>query len=179
MTNTELAILGLVVEQPRHGYEIEQVIEDRNMRNWTEIGFSSIYYVLKKLERAGHVTAELRAEGSGGPKRRVYSASRLGRNAWRTHSLEALARPQRSHSEFLLGLAALPALDTHEVVSALEDHAARLDRRRHQLQDARVQSGPTVPKNALAMFEYSEALIEAELAWVRDAALRAAREEFT
>jgi DNA-binding PadR family transcriptional regulator len=43
MTNAELAILSLVAEQPRHGYEIEQVIEEREMREWTEIGFSSIY----------------------------------------------------------------------------------------------------------------------------------------
>ncbi|RZN36071.1 MAG: PadR family transcriptional regulator [Methanosarcinales archaeon] len=35
---------------PRYGYEIEKTIEERNMRNWTEIGFFSIYYVLKKLE---------------------------------------------------------------------------------------------------------------------------------
>ena len=32
MTNAELAILSLVVETPRHGYEIEQVIEERGMR---------------------------------------------------------------------------------------------------------------------------------------------------
>ena len=58
MTNTELAILGLIAEQPRHGYQIEQVIEERGMRNWTEIGFSSIYYLLKKLEKAGYVYGE-------------------------------------------------------------------------------------------------------------------------
>ena len=50
MTNAEFAILSLIVEQPRHGYEIEQVIEERGMRNWTEVGFSSIYYILNKLE---------------------------------------------------------------------------------------------------------------------------------
>ena len=42
MTPAELAVLGLIVEQPRHGYEIEKVIEDRGMREWTEIGFSTI-----------------------------------------------------------------------------------------------------------------------------------------
>ena len=52
MTNAELAILSLIGESPRHGYEIEQVIEARGMREWTEIGFSSIYYLLKKLEKA-------------------------------------------------------------------------------------------------------------------------------
>ena len=44
MTNAELAVLSLVVEAPRHGYEIEQAIAERGMREWTEIGFSSIYY---------------------------------------------------------------------------------------------------------------------------------------
>jgi hypothetical protein len=37
-----LAILSLAVEKPRHGYEMEQVIEGRGMREWTEVGFSSI-----------------------------------------------------------------------------------------------------------------------------------------
>lgn len=179
MTNSELAILGLVVERPRHGYDIERVIEERNMRNWTEIGFSSIYYVLKKLERSGLVTSELCTEGSGGPKRRVYSATGTGRKAWRAESLDALARPQGSHTGFLLGLAALPALETGEVVSALEDHAARLERRRERMHEAWEGSGPATPKHALAMFEYGEALINAELAWVRGAAERAAREELT
>ena len=59
MTNAELAILSLVAEQPRHGYEIESVIEQRGMRAWTEIGFSSIYYILKKLEKAGLIAAEI------------------------------------------------------------------------------------------------------------------------
>ena len=50
ISNIEAAILGLLCERPQYGYEIEKIIEKRNMRNWTEIGFSSIYYILKKLE---------------------------------------------------------------------------------------------------------------------------------
>ena len=66
MTNAELAILSLVAEQPRHGYEIEQVIEARGMRDWTEVGFSSIYYLLNKLEKAGLVESRLQQpEGKG------------------------------------------------------------------------------------------------------------------
>ena len=61
MTNKELAILGLVAEGPGYGYQIEQVIEERGMRNWTEIGFSSIYYILNKLEKEGWLTSELRS----------------------------------------------------------------------------------------------------------------------
>ena len=46
----EAAILGLLWEKPLYGYTIEKIIEERGMRHWTDIGFSSIYYVLKRLE---------------------------------------------------------------------------------------------------------------------------------
>ena len=42
LTPAELTILGLLEEQPRHGYELEQVIEERGIRQWTALGFSSI-----------------------------------------------------------------------------------------------------------------------------------------
>ena len=51
MTNAELAIISLIVEKSMHGYEISPVMKAREMRNWTEIGFSSIYYILNKLEK--------------------------------------------------------------------------------------------------------------------------------
>ncbi|MAC39111.1 MAG: PadR family transcriptional regulator, partial [Oceanicaulis sp.] len=57
LTDAELLLLGLVSEMPRHGYELEQVIETRGMREWTQVGFSSIYFVLGKLEKAGLVAA--------------------------------------------------------------------------------------------------------------------------
>lgn len=53
MTNAEFALISLLAEAPLHGYGVEQVIEQRGMRQWTEIGFSSIYFLLKKLESRG------------------------------------------------------------------------------------------------------------------------------
>jgi hypothetical protein len=33
-----------------HGFQIERFFEEGNMRYWTEIGFSSVYRILNKLE---------------------------------------------------------------------------------------------------------------------------------
>ena len=63
LTDAELLVLGLVAEMPRHGYELEQVIEERGMREWTQIGFSSIYFVLGKLKKMRLVTAKKPAQG--------------------------------------------------------------------------------------------------------------------
>ena len=48
---TELLLLGILAEKPQHGYHIEHLIEERGMRKWTEVGFSSIYYILARLEK--------------------------------------------------------------------------------------------------------------------------------
>ena len=78
LTNAELAILSLVAETPRHGYEIEQVIERRGMREWTEVGFSSIYYLLKKLETDGLSAAAIHGNKSQGARTRALSGFRDG-----------------------------------------------------------------------------------------------------
>ena len=60
MTNAELTILSLVAEGPRYGYEIQSLIDERELRDWLAIGSSSIYYVLNKLESQHMLTSELR-----------------------------------------------------------------------------------------------------------------------
>jgi DNA-binding PadR family transcriptional regulator len=164
MTNAELAILSLVVERPRHGYEIEQVIEERGMREWTEVGFSSIYYLLKKLEREGLVEGRLEQVGRGAA-RKVYQATPAGRQAWRDGVLETLSVPQRCYPPLQLGLSNLPAIPPAEAVAALQKyHAALTDRQTHV--HTGWESQKPLPYFIDAMFDYSLALIEAELNWI-------------
>jgi len=114
VTNAELAILSLIVETPRHGYQIERVIEERGMREWTEIGFSSIYYVLKKLERNGWVESRIEQDEGRGPARKVYYVTQDGLDAWQEATLEVLSRPMRRYSSLQLGLSNLPGLGHEE-----------------------------------------------------------------
>ena len=104
MTNAELAILSLIVEKSRHGYEIEQVIEAREMRNWTEVGFSSIYYILNKLEKKGLVEGQLEKPIGRGPARKVYHITADGLDTYHKSTLEAISTPIPPYSAFLLGL---------------------------------------------------------------------------
>ena len=168
MTNAELAVLSLIAEKPCHGYEIEQLIVYRGMRNWTEIGFSSIYYLLKKLKGKGWVeVVDTPAEGRG-PARKVYHLTQEGREVWVTSSLDALREPQPSHSSFHLGLANLPTLPVPEAVSALGHYRKILAARRDEAVRTRAnqREDRELPDHVEAMFDLSLTMIDAEIGWL-------------
>ena len=167
MTNTELAILTLIAENPSHGYDIEAMIEERGMREWTDIGFSSIYAVLKKLERKGLVEAErARSVGQGAP-RKVYRITPAGREAQYSAVLEALSTPGRPNSFLLLGLANLPVVAKDQALDALGRYRDAQEERLAQLLTRQEEQEP-VPVFVQAMFDYSQHMLEAERQWVRE-----------
>lgn len=120
VSNAELALMSLIAEQPRHAYEIEQVIEARNMRDWTEVGFSSIYRILTKLEEAGWLLGKMQPPEGRGPARKVYQMTKAGKEAWQQAALHNLAKPVRKYSSFLLGLDNLGGLPVEEAREAVQ-----------------------------------------------------------
>lgn len=165
MTNAELAILSLIAEKPRHGYEIEQIIDERGMREWTEVGFSSIYYLLKKLEKTGLIESHLEQAEGRGPARKVYQVTQAGTEAQVEASLDALSVPERCFTPFLLGVSNLPELPQDLVVDAVRRYRDELDSRREHV-IARAQDQQPLPDHVATMFEYSLNQVEAELAWI-------------
>lgn len=167
MTNAELAVLSLLSEAPAHGYEIEEKIEARGMRDWTDIGFSSIYAILKKLEKAGWVEgAQARSVGQGAP-RKVYRITPAGREAQLDAALEALSKPERPNASLLLGLSNLPILEAAQVREALERYRARQEEQLEHLL-RREEAQQPLPDFVGAMFDYSTTMIATELAWLND-----------
>lgn len=166
MTNAELAILSLVSEQPRHGYEIGQVIEERGMRDWTEVGFSSIYYILKKLEKSGWVEGSIRQQPGRGPARKVYTITTEGRAAWQAGTLQALMEPHRCYTPFQLGLANLPGIPPVEGLAALHQYHDSLSEQRDYVRSRWERDKGEIPIQVDAMFDLSLTMINAELGWV-------------
>jgi DNA-binding PadR family transcriptional regulator len=81
----ELAILGLLKEQPMHGYELRKQLSQKLGFFWT-VSFGSLYPTLKKLERRGVV--EVTGSGEVASRRRlVYSITPRGEDEF----LELLA----------------------------------------------------------------------------------------
>jgi DNA-binding PadR family transcriptional regulator len=164
MTNAELAILSLIAEQPRHGYEIEQVIEERGMREWTEIGFSSIYYLLKKLEREKLIEGKLQ-ETERGPARKVFHLTEAGTEARHAGLIEVLSAPQPRYAGLMVGLGNLAGVAPDEALAALRSYRHAMNAHLARVR-ATWEAQQPVPYFVDALFDYSVTMIVAELEWI-------------
>jgi len=168
MTNSELVLLSLIAERPCHGYELEHIIEERGMRNWTELAFSSIYFVLNKLLRQGLSSSITRPAQGRGPAKRVYAVTPAGMAALRQGVRDGLANPEPGSRAFMFGLSCLPLLSPAESRAALLERQQMLNLRCQELlhHPALTQAG--FPPHVKAMFTYSLALLQTELVWLEE-----------
>jgi len=165
LTAAELTLLGLLVEQPRHGYELEAVISERGMREWTEIGFSSIYYLLTKLRERGLITQTDASQSKSGKGRKVYAATAEGRRACAIAAEEAIAELQPVFPRILVGLANQPAIDSERLLAALDQRAGALAERIEHVRRA-ASDDQHAPDFVRAIFDYALGQLSAEQAWL-------------
>ncbi|TCO55237.1 PadR family transcriptional regulator [Actinocrispum wychmicini] len=165
LTPAELTLLGLLVEKPRHGYQLEEVIAGRGMRDWTEIGFSSIYYLLGKLRDRDLVT-ETESQHSGrGKARKVYAPTPAGFQACADAAERAVAQLRPVFPPVLVGLANQPVIPPERLRQALAQRAEALAER---IAIVRLTAANQLdaPGFVRAIFDYSLAQLTAEQAWL-------------
>lgn len=71
-------ILGLLSEQPRHGYELRQEVERRLYATYINLSGGSLYYNLGQLERAGYIKKAWVEQKGRYPARQVYQITPAG-----------------------------------------------------------------------------------------------------
>ncbi|WP_141999215.1 GyrI-like domain-containing protein [Amycolatopsis cihanbeyliensis] len=162
LTDGELTVLGLLAERPRHGYDLERVIEERGMRAWTALGFSSIYYVLDKLAKRGLV------EATGAPpsaKSRVtFRVTDRGGELCAVATRDALAALTPMRARVLIGMANSPGLPDVDVMAGLTRRREALREQLAEVRRVRSRQEP-LPAAAAAIFDYSEAMLATDADW--------------
>ena len=166
LTDAELLVLGLVAEMPRHGYQLEQVNEQRIMREWTQIGFSSIYFVLNKLETMKLISAEISPEMKANSKaKKVYSVTEGGRSALVAQTLAAIGTVRPTYSSVLLGMINWAVLERDDALEALQTRGEAVKADVTRLVNIQIDQQP-LPDFVEALFDHAIGQLNAELEWV-------------
>lgn len=173
-----LAIMNLLLECPRHPYEIKTLMKHRGHNEVIKLKGASIYDTVERLERGGFIESQETSREGRRPERTVYALTESGRDELQTWMHEIVSEPAREFPEFAAALAFIACLD--------RDEALQLLRRRAVLLEAELAAAQTklqgttdagIPRLFMLESEYLIAVRRAEVDWVRKVAADTERGE--
>jgi DNA-binding PadR family transcriptional regulator len=168
-----LAVLACLVERPMHPYEMSTTMRTRAQHESIKLNYGSLYTVVGSLERKGFITQVETLRDGRRPERTVYAITDAGRLEYVDWLSDLLRRPIKEYPQFEAGLALLGGLPPDEVAPLLRERALALDVAIRQV-DASVGFADEqgVPEVFTVETQYRKAVLQAELAFVRDLAQR-------
>jgi DNA-binding PadR family transcriptional regulator len=160
------AILGLLAQRPRHGYDLRAAFEAvvGGDKNW-EVKPAQIYTTLERLEEAGMIqcTSDL-GEGDE-PSRRVYAITSKGSQALHEWFANGVT-PEHQRDEFfvklMIGLASGEA-DPGRVIQTQRSH---LYQELHAATTLRDSYDPKTEMAQILLLDKSIMHLEADLRWL-------------
>lgn len=167
LKNNEVVLLGLLAEESRYGYELDKVIEERGMRDWTDIAFSSIYAVLRSLEKRKSVGSK--AQVSGNRIRKRYFITAKGKQQLKNSVASLLAEPRRQPYDLDLGIANILALSKAEAKEQLMKRQKLLQQQIAELKKVkRIKAPKGAPYFVQALFDRPIAHMKAEINFIKE-----------
>ncbi len=164
MTKTDLLILGLLVDKPMHGYEIEQLLKAEGIKEWFNVSMPSIYYSLKKLAEEGLVVESV-LPGGKAPSRNIYQLTEEGRMAFFKVMKEKLASPEQCALGHELEILFINKLPLEEALNSLEKRKTALSQRLRSIQD-KVGTNAEKTSPGRAFLQHLVSHIELDIHWL-------------
>jgi len=122
LSNAELMLLQIIEEKGLiSGYELNKLVEERDIRDWADIGTTSIYVSLKKLEKKKYVSFIVDNTKTGkGPPPKKYSVSTKGKKILTNEILRTISSSSERDKRFDLAFNGISFLPRVVVILAVE-----------------------------------------------------------
>lgn len=168
LSNKESALMGLLSEKEMYAYEINQEIEKRSMREWTELSLSSIYKLLRKMETQKLLTST-KVFSENNQTQKIYSITKKGLNLLKATLKFFISNPEQHNWRIDIASSNLNLLSTPEIIDGFTNYIAKLKERiecykelEDYLKDAQCSD------HAISLSIRPRYLLEAEINWVKD-----------
>lgn len=163
--SVRFAILGLLAQRPRHGYELHAAFEALvgGEENW-DVKPAQIYTTLARLEESGLVVEET-VEREGGPERRIYAITPAGRAELETWFATGIESEHR-RDEFFVKLMLSLAVDGANPREVIQTQRALLYQELHDVTARRQQADPEMELVHMLLLDKTVMHLEADLRWL-------------
>lgn len=120
LSAAEYAILGLIHQQPMHGYQIAQELApNRGLGLICPLGLSNVYFLLGNLERRGLIDVDHRQQDVYPPKT-ILKATAAGKRAFQSWLWKPVSRLREVRLDFPLKLYFLGQEDVERILRLLD-----------------------------------------------------------
>lgn len=164
MSLAKLAVLGILMEKPMHGYELKQYFERRMGIFWM-INYGSIYPTLRNLEKKKLVVG--RKQPSATVDRIVYKITPRGREEFSRLLSERCRQEAHVRDEFTLHLFFLDYLDKSEALKLLKEKLAANEMLLEHLNSRKEDLKKVLPRYRYSALERGIRHVKVEIAWLR------------
>jgi DNA-binding PadR family transcriptional regulator len=179
MSATRVLVLGVLLQQPMHGYEVRRELESWDAEQWANIAYGSIYFSLNKMADEGLVQVVSTDERGSRPARTVFAITDSGRREFDRLLRELWWGYKPTIDSFQVALTFMDRLPREELLAALRARATRL---RGWLEAVPFMTqgklrAPGAPRHIAENLRLAAAHEEVELRWIEEAIAKVERGE--
>jgi DNA-binding PadR family transcriptional regulator len=161
LSHVAFATLGLVAERPCHAKDIDDRIEKRGMRNWTAIGTSSIYGVLRKLNDDGLVDSWI--EELDNRMIRVYQITDYGSKVLKDKVFNVLKEYiGKNDEDFYVAFSMLPLLTQEQQIESIKNSLDNLKNHKKELEKM-LEENSNFPINVTGLFKHPIMILQTDI----------------
>jgi len=166
------AILGLLAQKPRHGYELRAAFEAvvGGDANW-DVKPSQIYTTLERLEEAGLVERSSDLGEGDEPSRRVYAVTKSGHAALTEWFAQGVT-PDHQRDEFFVKLMTALVSGEGKLDRIIQTQRAHLFQDLHAATSLRDSYNPRLEMAQILLLDKAVMHLEADLRWLDIAEMR-------
>ncbi len=169
LSNTEYTILSLIREvEKASGYRLNTVIENRGYREWADIGMTSIYAALKKLEQKGLVQGKLTTDkATRGPAAKEYNLTAEGTRLLKEETVKGLSQTRERDRRFDLALSTMDLLSSLEALACIKERIAFLIKEQKRLAAIYDNQRYGISFMGALLFKHTLHILQGEIAFLK------------
>lgn len=167
MATIDLIVLGILKKESLSAYDIQKLVEYRNISKWVKISTPSIYKKVLQLEGKGYINSTIVKEGKM-PEKAVYTLTDLGKSQFEKLMLEISCKPINIFLDFNAVIVNLDGLSREKQKACLNNIEENIQALKSYLEEneALKRSVPNIPKTGMAVLEQQVILVQAIETWI-------------
>ena len=167
MATIDLIVLGMLKKESLSAYDIQKLVEYRNISKWVKISTPSIYKKVIQLEEKGLIKSHIEKEGKM-PEKAVYSLTDEGEKEFEKLMFQIAAKSVNIYLDFnavIVNLDSLPPEKQKICLTEIENNVKQL--KAYQEENLREKENRSdIPETGKAVLQQQFLLTQAIENWI-------------